>query len=146
VLAVVAAVFVLGFPYLSVRDVSSASDIRSSNPAGALSLLSRAASLNPLDAEPPRLAGTIALMSGRFVEAERRFAEAAARQPGGWFAWFGQGLAASVLGDSARARQDFRRAAAINNRQVAVTQALARANSIHPLTPSQALSMLVLAH
>ncbi|MBV9310593.1 MAG: hypothetical protein JOZ73_07170 [Solirubrobacterales bacterium] len=145
-LGVLAAALVLGLPYLAVRDLSSASDLRASNPVAALSLLSRAANLNSLDADAPRLAGLIALQSGRLVEAERRFTDARKRQPGGWFAWFGEGLAASALGDAGRARSAFSTAARINNRQPAVTNALARVDTTHPLTPNQALGMLVLAH
>ena len=145
VVGVAAAVIVLGFPYLSVRDVSSASDLRARDPVASLDLLRRASKLNPVAADPPRLAGLIALQSGRPAEAQRRFAQARDRQPGSWFAWFGDGLAASALGDAVRARHDYTVAARINNRQDAVTAALARVNTTHPLTPNQALSMLVLA-
>ena len=140
-----ASVAVLGFPYLALREVSAASAARSQAPLSALRDLARAALLNPLSAEPGRVAGTIALQDGQFTEAERRFSQATAREPGGWFAWLGDGLAASALGDSPRAERDFRIADSINSRQPAVRQALARVNTTRPLTPPEAFSLLVLA-
>jgi Flp pilus assembly protein TadD len=143
---VMGAAVVLGLPYLSAREVSIASDLRQQRPAAALRDLATAAKLNPLSADPARLAGTIALQTGRFAVAEQRFRQAISREPGGWFAWLGAGLAASALGDSATARHDFVLAASINSRQPAVREALAQVGSTHPLTPAAAFDMLVLAH
>ena len=78
-----AALVALGLPYLSVREVSIASDLTASNPAGALQALDTAARLNPLSADPGRVAGTIALHNGLYAVAEQRFAQAIARDPGG---------------------------------------------------------------
>jgi O-Antigen ligase len=143
VLAFLAAVFVLAFPYLSVREVSRAVDVRQRNPGAALGDLATAADLNPVSPDPGRFGGALALQTGRYIEAERRFRQAIAREPGGWFAWFGDGLAASALGDSGRAHRDFEIAASINSRQPVVQQALASVNTTRPLTPAQALGMLV---
>ena len=52
-LAAVAAAVVLIFPYLSVREVSTALNIQTSNPQGALHDLSLAADLNPLTPTRP---------------------------------------------------------------------------------------------
>ena len=142
-LAFLAAVFVLAFPYLSVREVSTAIDVRQRNPGAALQDLATAADLNPFNADAGRFGGTIALQTGQFTEAERRFRQAIARAPGGWFAWLGDGLAASALGDSARAHHDYARAAAINSQQPVVQQALADVYTTHPVKPAQALHMLV---
>ncbi len=139
-----AAVVALGFPYLSVREVSLANDVRQTNPSLALKDLTIASELNPLSADPGRIGGTIALQTGRYKEAQRRFAQATTRDPGGWFAWLGRGLAASALGDRRRARQDFAVAAAINRRQPAVRLAFERVSSGHPLRPAAALRLLVL--
>ena len=143
-LALIAATVVLGLPYLSVREVSTASNVRSSSPGAALGRLDTAADLNPLSADPGRLGGTIALQSGLFLQAERRFRQAISREPGGWFSWLGDGLAASALGDEQRAHHDYAVAASINAHQPAVTQALARVNSLHPLTASEAFRLFVL--
>jgi O-antigen ligase len=142
--ALVAAVVVLAFPYLSVREVSEASDIRASNPIGALNDLRVAADLNPLSANPGRVAGTIALQTGRYAVALERFDQATAREPGGWYGWFGAGLAASALGERALVRQDLRVAASMNTKQPAIGATLRRLDTAHPLSPSQALQMLVL--
>lgn len=145
VVGFLAAAVALGFPYLSVREVSTASDVAQRNPASALHDLSRAADLNPLSADPGRLGGTIALRNGLFDEAEQRFRQAIAREPGGWYAWLGDGLAASALGDNVRAHHDFAVAERINKDQPAIREALARVNTTHPLTPAEAFKLLVLA-
>jgi O-Antigen ligase len=142
VLGLLAAVIVLGFPYLSVRETSIGSDLRESDPARALHALSIAADLNPSSADPGRLAGTVALSGGRYVTARQRFGQAISRDPGGWYAWFGDGLAASALGDRAQARRDLQTAAAINPREVVIARALERVDTRDPLAPKAALQLL----
>ena len=144
--AFLAAVIVLSFSYLSVREVSIGSDLRGSNPTQALAHLQTAADLNPYDSEPGRLAGTIALQSGSYEEALARFGQATARQPGGWFSWFGAGLAASELGEPAVARHNFEVAKSLNSSQQVIKDALSRVDSPTPMTPQQGLDELVLAH
>ena len=139
----VAAAVVLGFSYLSVREVSTASNVGGANPPQALHDLAIAADLNPLSPIPARLAGTIALQSDQFTVAEDRFRQATIREPGGWFAWFGAGLAASALGNHGAARTDFERARAINSRQPAIATALARVDGSHPLSPDAGLRSIV---
>jgi hypothetical protein len=140
--AMLSAAVALGLAYLSVRETSVASDLRQSNPSQALHDLSAAARLNPLSADPGRLGGTIALQTGSYVEAERRFGQATSREPGGWYAWLGRGLAASALGDASAARRDFEIAASINRQQPVIRSALARVQSAHPLSAAAALVML----
>ena len=142
VLAVVAAVVVLGFPYLSVREVSVASNMRGTDPAKALSDLRIAADLNPLSPDPGRIGGTIALQTGEYATARDRFAQAISRERGDWFSWLGAGLAASALGDRAAARHDFDVAGSINRRAQVIKEAIARVGTAHPLTPSEALPMI----
>jgi hypothetical protein len=144
--ALLAAVVVLGLPYLSVREVSIGSDLRGSNPTAALAAFNRAGQLNPLDSDPGRFGGTLALQDGQYEQAVLSFRQAIAREPGGWFPWLGAGLAESALGHRARARHYFAVAASINSKQPAVTTALARGDSAHPLTPQAAINLLVLAH
>jgi hypothetical protein len=143
-IATVAAAVVLGFPYLSARETSAALAVRAANPAQALRHLSKAADLNPLSALPGRLGGAIALQDSQFTDAGRRFRQAIAREPEGWFSWLGAGLAASALGDRRGAHRDFAVAKSLNSKQPAVVQALARVYSRHPLTASQAFGMLVI--
>ncbi|HEX3835285.1 MAG TPA: O-antigen ligase family protein [Solirubrobacteraceae bacterium] len=138
-----AAIVVLAFPYLSVREVSIADDEQAANPAAALRDFSRAADLNPLSSIPGRLAGAVALTSGENTVAAQRFRQSIDREPGGWFAWLGAGLAASANGDRAAARHDYQVAFSINSRQPAIRQAIARVNSRYPLTSDQAFKLLV---
>ena len=142
-LALIAAVVVLGFPYLAAREEVRAGNLRSTNPEAALADLALASRFDPLAAAPGRLAGTIALQDGLYEEAEARYQQAIDREPGGWFAWFGQGLAASALGQRRLARRDFEAAARIEKREQVIQEALARVDGATPLTPNAALSMVV---
>lgn len=141
-LALLAAVVVLGFPYLSVREESIGSDLQASDPAAALHHLSIAADLNPLSPDPGRLAGTIALSDRLYATAQQRFEQVTSRDPGGWYAWFGAGLAASSLGERGPARRDFQTAASMNPREPTIRRALADVDTKHPLTPTEALQLL----
>lgn len=141
--ALLAAVIVLGFPYLSAREASAASDVRQTDPAQALADLNTASALDPLSADPGRIAGTIALQTGRYTEALQRFRESIARDPGGWFAWLGAGLSASALRNRELARHDLDIAASLNPREPAIHEALHRVDGPHPLSPSAVLAMLV---
>jgi hypothetical protein len=143
--AMLAAVVVLAFPYLSVREVSLASAVQASDPAAALTDLSRAAKLNPLSPEPGRIAGAVALRRGDYRTAADRFRQSIAADPGGWFAWLGAGLAASALGERQRAGHDFAVAHSIDRRQPAIAQAVRRVNTKNPLTSDEAFKLLVLA-
>jgi hypothetical protein len=137
-----AATVALAFPYLAVVFEGRAAR-EQSNPVQALHDLSTAASLNPLTAVPGRLAGNIALSTGQYEVALRRFGQAIEREPGGWFAWLGAGLAASELHEVARARHDLAVARSIDRQQPAIDAALARVGTDHPLTAMQALQMLI---
>lgn len=145
VAAFLAATVVLGFCYLSVREVSTASNLRGTDPTGALSDLRLAAQLNPLSADPGRLGGTIALQDGMYIQADQEYRQAVAREPGGWFSWFGDGLALSALSYRTAAAHALSVAESINNQQPAIKLALARVHTAHPLTPLQALLMIVYA-
>jgi hypothetical protein len=143
VLALIAGVVVLGFPYLSVREVSLASDVRGSDPAQALRDLHLAGELNPLSADPGRVGGTIALQTGQYSIALQRFQQATSREPGGWYGWLGAGLAASSLGRRGLARHDLEVAESINRQEPGIRDALASVDTAHPLSPSTVLGMLV---
>ncbi len=134
------AVFVLGLPYLSARETAQASSIAATDPGSALSDLGTAADLDPLSAYPGRLAGTIALQGGYFKIAESRFAQVISREPGGWYGWFGEGLAASALGQRTEAQRLVAMAEQINPRQPIIARTLARLNSANPVTPREGLA------
>lgn len=141
-LAVGAAALTLGIPYLAVRETAQASAISGGDPVGALRDLAHAASLNPLSADPELDGGVLALRTGRYADAEQRFHQAIAREPGDWEAWLGEGLAASALGDRARARHDLSVSHSINPLQPVTRQALGRVSSRAPLSPQRALREL----
>ncbi len=140
--AVLAAAGVLGFPYLAVREVSVANDVRSRDPADALSRLQTAAKLNPLSSDPDEIGGTIALETGRYADAERLFEQALRRRPHGWFAWLGAGLAASAQHHPARAEHDFAYAASLNSREPLLPTVLMRARTRDPVSVREALDFL----
>ncbi len=132
----------LAFPYLSVREVSEASDASSTDPAAALSDLSRAASLDPWNPVPGRMAGQIDLTTGHYPQAERAFRQTIAREPDGWYAWLGAGLAASARGDDVTAARYLHRAFEIDDQDPVIRLALDRVLTPHPLSPSRALNLL----
>jgi hypothetical protein len=143
VAALVAGVIVLGVPYLSVREVSLGSDASARNPRAALADFATASSLNPLSSVPGRLAGVVALNSGQYAVARQRFEQSIQREPGGWFSWLGAGLAASAMDLRKTADYYFKTAYAINNREPADREALAKVNTPHPLTSAEAFSLLI---
>lgn len=122
-----------------------ASALSSRNPRAALSDFALAARLNPLSPDPGRLGGTLALDHGLFAEAEQRYQQAIDREQGGWYAWFGKGLAASALGDKATAAHALSVAAQIEKQQPAIREALARVDTAHPMKPVTALREITLA-
>jgi hypothetical protein len=146
VAGLLAAALALGVPYLAQRELSTAGAARAADPAGALAALRTASRLDPLSAAPGRLGGTIALQTGREQAAADWFAQAVAREPGGWYGWLGAGLAASALGHRASAERDFVTAGSIDRGEPAIEQALAHLRAGHPLRPVAALDLLTLAH
>jgi tetratricopeptide (TPR) repeat protein len=132
----------LALPYLAEREVTRAGNEWPSDPARAFARLDRAADLNPLSARPELVAGVIALEIGRSRLAEQRFTQAIERDDEDWFAWFGRGLAASALGERARARADFRRARWLDPAEPLVREALDRLTGREPLTAQEAFGRL----
>ncbi len=128
-----------------MREVSIATDLRQSAPARALHDLRLAADLNPLNSDPGRIGGTIALQTGQYATAQERFKQSISRDPGGWYAWLGSGLAASALGDRATARHDLEMAESIDSKDAVIRMALDRVDTAHPLSPADALQMIALS-
>jgi O-antigen ligase len=132
----------IALPYLAEREIAAAGNDWSGDPARAFARLDRAADLNPLSARPELVAGVIALELGRSRVAEQRFTRALERDGGDWFAHFGRGLAASALGDSARARLNYVRARSLDPAEPLVHEALARVGGRDPLTAEEAFGSL----
>jgi hypothetical protein len=143
--AVAVGTVVFGFPYLSARQTAAAEATAATDPSAALSMLKRAADLDPLSASPGRAAGTIALSTGNYRSAQSWFAQVLARDPGGWFGWFGEGLAASALSDRNLAHAQLAKARSINTQQPIIRRALTQVYSRHPMTPLQGLHGIISA-
>jgi len=141
-LLALAAAAALALPYLAEREIAAAGSGWPSDPVGAFDRLERAAQLNPLSARPQLVAGVIALELGRAELAERRFAQALEHDDGDWFAVFGRGLAASALGERARARALYLRARTLDPGEPLVREALARVGGRDPLTAQEAFGSL----
>jgi hypothetical protein len=144
VVLLLAATAVLTLPYLSVREVSMATDLSRTNPSAALHDLKVAADLNPLNADAGTRAGLLALSIGENAVARQRFAQSTAREPGAWLPWLGTGLADSALGARRSAARALRHAYAINDQQPPIKVALRRVFSSHPLTYDQAVPLFVI--
>lgn len=144
VAVLLAAVVTLGFSYLSVREVSMATDAAGNDPGQALHDLTLAARFNPLSSDAGVRAGLIALSTGADVVARQRFEQSLARERENWLAWLGEGMADSGLGQPQAAERAFRAAYAINDQQPPVLAALHRVFSPHPLTYAQAVPLFVI--
>ena len=142
-LAALAALVVLAFPYLSVREVSIATNIQNVDPVASLHDLHIAGRLNPLDSGPGLVAGAVALRHGEWAQARRSLGQSTGREPGDWLAWLLAGVAASEQGRRSVARVDYVRADKIDRLQPAVMEALARVGSRRPLTSAEVFRMLV---
>ena len=143
VLTVAVCIVVLGLPYLSSHETSIGVGVQARNPRAALSDLRLAAALDPLNPDPGTDAGTIALTTDQWSTAAKRFAQSISRERGAWFPWLGAGLAASELGETEIARHDLQHARGIDDQQPAITVALHRLTTRHPLSPQAAFSLLV---
>jgi hypothetical protein len=141
--ALLAATLVLALPYLSEQEAANADRLRSSDAVAALADLKLSHELNPLSAAPGQLGGTIALQAGLYEQAQARYHQATSAEPGGWLAWFGEGLASGQLGERSAAMRQLRRALEIEDLQPAIRLALQRERSGTPLPPDQALAMLL---
>jgi len=124
-LASLAAALSLAAPWLSRLEVESATRIWTKAPRAAYARLDKAASLNPMSAEPPLLAGSIALRFGDLPLAQREFAQALARSPDDAYATLELGAIASSTGSRMRALALLARAAHLNPRDALTRQALA---------------------
>ena len=91
-----------------------------------------------------RLAGALALRTGRYPVAAARFRQSISAQPGGWFSWLGLGLTESALGHRSSAHRDLAEAYRLDSRQPAVQAAYRQVDSRRPLTVAQAFRLLIL--
>jgi hypothetical protein len=127
--ATVAAVASLAAPWLSQLEVENAARIWTTAPRSAYSELDRAASLNPLSAEPYLLAGSIALRFEDTARADHEFSLALGRTAGDAYATLERGAIASVRGQQRRAVRLLEHARSLAPRNPVIRSAAARARA-----------------
>jgi len=112
-LAIVAGVTL---PWLAERELRSARELASSNPAAALDKLDRAAELNPLSPVADKTAAVIERRQGRLGAAESRLRETLIRDPGDPFVFLQLAVIASATDRQDDAVRLIRRASALSPR------------------------------
>jgi O-antigen ligase len=126
VLAAVALAASFALPWLADLQVHRATTIWRTNPDAAFSRLDHATDLNPLGANAPLTAGTIALRLDRPELARQEFALALDREPRSAYALLELGAIASTRGDRDSARAFIGRAARLSPRDSLIDAALRR--------------------
>jgi tetratricopeptide (TPR) repeat protein len=114
----------LAAPWLSRREIESATRIWTRNPARAYARLDEAARLNPLSDEAYLVAGSIALRYGDLARAEHEFSLALRRTPGDAYATLELGAIASTDGRQGQALKLLEAAARLNPRDELTRRAL----------------------
>lgn len=141
-LAGMIAVLVLAVSYVGERDVTSALRSADDDPGKAYAALGRAADLEPLNAQPPLLAGLVAWRARRPDLARERLEESNKRNGDQWLPPFLLGILASSRHDAAGAKAELARAHALSPSDALITEAVSRAGSARPMTLQQAISGL----
>lgn len=134
-LAAIAAAGAIGLQWFAASYENAAASGWRSDKATAFRRLDRAASLDPLSAEPYVLAGSIALRAGDVTRAGSAFRRALEREPDNWYAHLELGLVEGSRGRYEPAAASLRRARELNPRDpvVALAQRLVAARKpIHP--------------
>ncbi len=117
-----AASFVL--PWISALEVRSAANVWVQAPNTAYARLRTAANVDPLNAEPDLVAGSIALRYNELARADHEFALALGRSPDDQYATLERGAIASQRGEVSRAEKLLTRAVALYPRDVLTREAL----------------------
>ena len=132
----IVAVVVMVPPYLSVRNIKQGDALCRSDPQAALAAYDRAATWNPLAVEPHLSRGFVGLDLRDAALARRSFEEALDVRED-WVAHFELGLLNSQAGRRAAARRELTRAAALNNNDPIVTDALDAVKDGERLEPTE---------
>jgi hypothetical protein len=114
----------LGAPYLAILDTNRALSNYTVNPAAAYRGLSRAASLNPLSADPLIDEGAVAIDVGNPVQARSAFVRALGREDD-WYPHLELALLDAQAGQFAPAMTEISRAAVLDAHDPAIAQARA---------------------
>jgi hypothetical protein len=112
----------LGAPYLAVLETNRALSSYTTDPSGAYRDLSRAASLNPLSADPLVDEGAVAIDVGNASHARSAFVRALGREDA-WYPHLELALLDAQAGQFTAAGKELSRAAALDARDPAIAQA-----------------------
>lgn len=115
--------------WMADGEIATAGQIFATRPAEALHRLDRAAVLNPFSAQPPSVAGSIALRFDESQRADRYFRQALGRVPDDAYATLERGAIASADGRRDDALVLLRRAVALAPRDPVAVEALQIARS-----------------
>jgi O-antigen ligase len=106
----------LTLPWLAERELRDAREIAASNPTAALTMLDRAADLNPLSPLAEKTAAVIERRQGRFGASEQRLRSTLDQDPGDPFVYLQLAVIASATDRQQEAVQLIRRAAELSPR------------------------------
>ena len=137
VVLVAAAVFSLGLPWLSERDVELAKRDWRSRPAEAFARLEDARALNPWSDRPDVVAGVIAVELDERGRAGEAFRGALARNPHNWFAHVELAVLAARDGRRGEALEHLRAADALNPREPVVDLVLGQVQRREPVSAEE---------
>lgn len=115
-------VLALGAPYLAILDTNRALSSYTANPTAAYRDLSRAASLNPLSADPLVDEGAVAVDVGNAVQAHSAFERALGRE-NDWYPHLELALLDAQAGQFAPAMKELSSAVALDHHDPALAQA-----------------------
>lgn len=113
-LVVAACALSLALPWLAHLQQRGGVAVWRSDPGLAYARLERAASLNPIAAEPLLLKGSIALRVDDLGVAADALERVVEREPANWYGWFQRAIAAAAAGDDALAESAIARARLLN--------------------------------
>jgi hypothetical protein len=136
------ALALFGSAYVGERALQDGRALAAAKPGAALHELSLAGSLEPLSSAPQAVAAEIELRSGHAATALQQAAAGLRRDSGDWVLWLEDGLAEGAVGRAGQERAALARAGALDPREPVIALARRRAGTPHPLTITEAASLL----
>ena len=124
-------------PWLSAREVATATDTWRADPGAAFDRLSRARTLNFLSDRPNLVAGAIASRVRDWPRMRRNFEEALDRNPRNWYPYLELGVLDSIQGRDREALKLLAHARKLDPLEETTTEAIARIRKGHPVTFEQ---------
>jgi hypothetical protein len=128
--------------YVGERALGQGRALTATNPSRALDELRLASQLEPLDSASFVVESGIQLRAGGGARALQLARDGLRRDPGAWFLWLEDGLAAGMAGHPGLERSALAHARALDPREPMIAVAQSRAGSRDPLTITQAAAAL----